>query len=387
MKKFLEIFLSLFVALSFCVNLALAFHKPGHIPPSGTCRETTCPCSKEEEEKIKGLIGRLRALKEVSDMIRKEYSDAIKARDDAWRNFAHPFSGSGARYVNSVLGMLSISSGAGSYWAGWANAGIGMGQSVHQGSIEWDTWVNTGTQVVGDDAFLNKGIEELIKDAARKAGDVYVDQASLEMAVQSYGKHMRIPDTPITVGQAQTAIKVVSAANNVYGCIKATDDVVNDLSNYYEQKREAKQLKKQLDQIDDQIEAILKELEELRKKCGSSNDAGGGSASTFGTDKQGTKNLSDSSTQALTSDEGGPDEAVLQKLFSFRSKLDTVEARFRERLFVPLSPFMIESVRKEMSPPLLFAISRQALVDLKIWPKEIEETALFGQEIRKQLNL
>ncbi len=387
MKHATRLFLGLFTTLVLPLPHTLAFHKPGHIPPSGTCREAKCPCSKEDEEKIKGLIGRLRALKEVADMTRREYNRAVATRDDAWRSFAHPFSGSGARYVNSVLGMLSISTGAGSNWIGWANAGIGMGQSINQGSVEWDTWLNTGTQVVGDDAFMNAAMKELIQEAARKAGDAYIDQASLGIAVQSYGKHMKIPDTPITVGQAQSAVKVVSAANNVYGCVKATDDLVNDLSNYYEQRREAKQLKKQLNQIDDQIEAILKELEELRKRCASNENAGEASQGSFGTEKGSTKGLTDTSTDSVSSDDAGPDEAVLQKLFVFRAQLDKVEARFRNRLFVPLSPFMIRAVRSNMAPQLLFAISREALPDLKVWPKEIEEAVALAREIERDLKL
>ena len=318
----------------------VAFHKPGHIPPTGTCRGDDCPCSKEDEEKIKGLIGRLRALKDVADITRS------------------------------------------------ANAGIGFGQDLHQGgsisSIQWDTWLNTGTQIVGEDALMNKAMEDLIIEAARKSGRV-LNEKDFARAVREYGKTMKIPDTPITVGQVQTGVTVVRAANNVYGCIKATDDVVNDLSDYFEQRREAKQLKKQLKQIDDKIEAILKELEELRKRCPAEDRGSVGSPSWFRGDIARPQLLTVAAPVSVPDEDDRPNETVLRKLFTFRSKLRKAEARFRNRLFVPLSPFMIHTALSEMDPRLVFAISRAAFPDLKIWPKEIEEAVVLGQQIERDL--
>ena len=162
-----------FLAAGFLATLvlqfssALAFHEPGHIPPTGTCRDDPCPCSKADEDKIKGLIGRLRALKEVADQTRKEYNDAVNARDKE-RDGIWGASGSGAVYINSLVGMASISPTAPN-WIGWANAGIGMGQGINQGSIEWDSWLNVGTQVVGDDHVITNATEIIIKEGTESA--------------------------------------------------------------------------------------------------------------------------------------------------------------------------------------------------------------------------
>lgn len=70
-------FLGLFAMLLLQAPSALAFHKPGHIPPTGTCREENCleeekPC---DEKKLKEL-------KAKRDLKIKMYREIVAAADD-----------------------------------------------------------------------------------------------------------------------------------------------------------------------------------------------------------------------------------------------------------------------------------------------------------------
>lgn len=230
------------------------------------------------KEKLKGLIGRLRETKNSADLFRREFTVAQcmrdKARDRFWGG-----RGSFAKYLNSLLGMATISSSFGgrglpkglppgrlalNHAAGWANTAI----DVLQSPGDFTTWAGGGAQVVGTDtvsqawALMQWGIEF---DHVNAEADAYFKATGDADGAARMFQNMEIPSD--IAKDLKTGADVVGAAVSVIDCVQATTEVTNDSLAYFEWKREAKQAKAELDKIDDQIEELLKEISNLREQC------------------------------------------------------------------------------------------------------------------------
>jgi hypothetical protein len=69
-------FVGLFATLVFQFSPALAFHKPGHIPPTGTCREENCREEPPCDDKL------LKELKAKRDLKIKTYREIVAAAEE-----------------------------------------------------------------------------------------------------------------------------------------------------------------------------------------------------------------------------------------------------------------------------------------------------------------
>ncbi|HSA61342.1 MAG TPA: hypothetical protein VLE03_03810, partial [Nitrospiraceae bacterium] len=69
-------FLGVIITLAFQFPSALAFHKPGHIPPTGTCREESCIKEPPCDDKL------LKELKAKRDQKIKAYREIVAAAEE-----------------------------------------------------------------------------------------------------------------------------------------------------------------------------------------------------------------------------------------------------------------------------------------------------------------
>src|SRR5687768_3183864 len=370
-----------------------AFHKPGHIPPSGTCREPTCPCTDEEKEKIKGLIGRLRALKEVADITRKEYNEAVKKRDmgrDAiW---SESEAGSLMGFSESLLLVAANTPAhAANKWKVVREAGAWAGTAgdILNSPGDYSTWAGTGSQTIGSDIVMDQRAVKKVFYAGEQAADTFRVTKDARISSKVFYEYARGSGRmwftkPVTVEPVKkfgTFVSVVMALDEFY---KATDTLANDLSAYFEARGEAKQLQAQLDRIDEQIEEILKQLEELRKRCPAETPSADNLKKTSRVRSGSLLLVSEVRLSLSSQDDSQQDaqlEAALNKIMRLQGHLDRIHPNLWDKIVnIHLSPFIV-GAWKDMPPSVLWEVVHDAVPDLKALPDELEDTVMLGNEV------
>jgi hypothetical protein len=381
----------LFATLVLQSPLTFAFHKPGHIPPTGTCRDDPCPCSEADKEKIKGLIGRLRALKEVADLTRKEYNEAVKKRDMG-RDAIWSESEAGS-LMNFSTALLLVAANtpaqAGNKWKVVREVGAWAGTAgdIVNSPDEFSTWVGTGSQAIGSDIVMDQRAVQKVFYAGEKAADMFRVTRDPKISSKVFYEYARGSGhmwftKPVSVEPVKNLGTLVSVLMALDEFKNATNALANDLSAYFEARREAKQLQAQLDRIDEQIEEILKELEELRKRC---------PAETPSPDKfkksSGSGPLLLVSVVRLSASSPADDqedarlEAALNTMMRLQAHLDRIHPNVWENLVnTHLSPFIV-GAWKDMPPPVVWEVMHDGVPALKALPDELDETVELANEV------
>jgi len=379
----------------------------------GQCREVVCPCSKEDQDKIDGLIGRLHALKEVADLTRTEYNEAVKKRNKA-RDNIWGADGSLKSFSESLL-MVAANTPGGTgkgKVVREALAWAGTGKDILTSPGEGSTWAGTGAQVIGSDAVMDQRAVKKVFYAAEKATDFYRKTGSPGISAKVFYEYargpgyMRFTKSP-NMGPIKKFGNFVSVGMAVGDFYQDTESLAKDLPAYFEARQEAKQLQAQLDRIDEQIEEVLKQLEELRKRCPLETpptDAPKKSSGTRsglpllvsesrdyshplapGAPRYSSSRLSPSASNDVQED--ARLEAALNKIIQLQRHLDRVHARLWDKIIaLHLSPFIVGAWR-EMPLAVLWEMAHDAVPDLNALPDELEQAVTLGNEVAGMLKV
>lgn len=379
---------------------------------------------------LKGLCDRpkldavrrdIRALKESADLSRKNLTTAIKDRDNArdglWGH-GGLHTGSIAAYLTSVAGILSADPEANELF-GWATSALSIAQDP-ESSTSPETWADLGSNLASSDFFLDHIDQDLLArfENFSKTADELARAGDLEGATRYYLKAAnsvgRIPDTPVPWNR-QTSERAGNLVGFILGIIdlaRSTNELEKDIRTWMEANDEVNRIQKEIDDLDDQIQKLIDEVGKLAPNCG---EVVPGQPQSSSMNRFWPKQLNLRPVKLLVSGEsqrihaslrrssidgnshGNPTttgksqpdvdkmRAALHELSEFQGLTEDIQTRFRDHIFVPLSPFILR-FSKQMEPRLLLELVKAALPDLESVKKDLDQAKLLFPKIKNDLN-
>lgn len=388
---------------------------------AGVCREKNCPCTEEQlkrgmvdtpagccdKKKLDALLGRLRALREAAAIHRRDFNELTRQRDEArdelWgKGEGLSFdSGSIVDFGKAGTAILASFGGVGAT-INWINNGV----SIATAPKSTEEWGGAGLDLLDSELFKSLEWIRSSERANAAASLIYRNRNYPAMREVYRREFSAMPKSTLSVEGVQTTARFLAAVQAVYDLAKATDAITEDLSDYLVANKEAMGLQKELDKIDGDIDRTLKEIARLRKSCpgvapGSASSAGDSSrplALTSTPQPAGLArreaaivavSLPVSSVLAAAAGPQGAAEArklefVLKDLTRLRQEITRVQKRFEERIFDPLSPWLIGTWKK-VKPAMLVELARMARPDVIAFSKDLERLLKRIEGIRQDL--
>lgn len=368
-----------------------------------------CECDKE---KIEGLKGRIRGLREAADAHRKDFnqktSERAEARDRLWgKGEGLRFeSGSIAEFGKSVRDSLMIAGGdtgvgkivkKAETAQGWVETAVSIGSSP--ASLE--AWAEYGEKVLGMKA------EELFKqrsaEAMRAAREHFARTGNYAGAQRIYtekwGSYGQLKDFQKAGENVTTFLDALSTLAEL---AKNTDAVTKDLSDWTGAYKEANALQKELDKIDRDMQRVLDEIARLQADCGNEargaqalvfarfNGAAGEYAGAIATDAT----VDDAHFLKVAQQTAAPDQAkvaiqraeqALRKLAQLRAKIQDVDRRLGADIVAPLSPWFGNAWREAQPRDLLVNLAKSARPGLRRFGDAVKAMTPVGVQADSDL--
>ena len=353
-----------------------------------------CECDKE---KIEGLKGRIRGLREAADAHRKDFNqktdERAKARDRLWgKGEGLRFeSGSIAEFGKSVRDSLMIAGGdtgvgkivkKAETAQGWVETAVSIGSSP--ASLE--AWGEYGEKVLGkkaEEVFKQRSAEAM--RAAREHFNRTGNYAGAQRVYkENWGSYGKLKDFQKA---GEGFANFLDALSTLAELAKNTDAVTKDLSDWTGAYKEANALQAELDKIDRDMQRVLDEIARLQADCG--DEAQGAHALVFARFSGAASESADAiATDATYTDaiytDGTADDAyfldvaqqtaaadqakvaiqraelALRKLAQLRAKIQDVDRRLGADIVAPLSPWFGNSWRDAPPRDLLVNLAKSA---------------------------
>lgn len=396
---------------------------PGVTYGVGTCREPVCPCTKadldagmvdtpqgckkpctqEELDRLRGLIGRLKALREVAEGLAKELGRA----EVGYMKEIDEIGGVDGPLMKTSVSLANLAgdmAGVGEFKVPRLD-GYGLSASTLERVASATSLAATGGGLVLDPGVFSAG------QAMQEAFDNCVGnlncytavwqnqyQEYLEAVDRAYWPNPNVPRSPAIPPPADYMRNVEKAMGDLKAgqssllkkaqLLSVGVDLVDfgmngwelgaALREMLEARKELKELKKQEARTDALMEKVLADIAALREKCGieGSPDARralGSRAAAEGGAMVGTR------ADPISDAEAARLEAALATLDRLDALIDPVLERIWSRVFPPASPFLCPCWQK-MDPAFLRALLKVAHPEFAALEADLERVILTVRE-------
>ncbi len=410
---------------------------PGVTYGAGTCREPVCactkdqldagmvdtplgckqPCTQEELDKLRGLIGRLKALREVAEGLAKEMGRA----EVGYMKEIDEIGGVDGPLMKTSVSLANLAgdmAGVGEFKIPRLD-GYGLSASALDRVASATSLAATGGGLVLDPGVFSGG------QAMQEAFDNCVGnlncytavwqnqyQEYLEAVDRAYWPNPNVPRSPAipppadymrNVEKAMGDLKagqssLLKKAQLVSVGVDLVDFGMNGwelgaaLREMLEARKELKELKKQEGRTDALMEKVLADIAALRQKCGieGSPDAAGGGPARLASGPDAPRALGPRAaagggamvgTRAdpISDAEAARLEAALATLDRLDALINPVLERIWSRVFPPASPFLCPCWQK-MDPAFLRALLKVAHPEFAALKADLERVILTLRE-------